>query len=66
MSSDYKADACSVEQYALTEASFVVVKILQRYDAIEALDMTGKIKKGLSFTLKPGDGVKVKMHRAAD
>jgi len=28
----------SLEQYALDEASFVVVKILQRFDIIEALN----------------------------
>lgn len=54
-----------VEQYALNEASFVMAKILQRYDKIEALDMTGRLRKGLSLTLSPGDGVKVKLHRAA-
>lgn len=41
-----------------------MVKILQRYDDIEALDMTSPLKKGLSLTLSPGDGVNVKMHRA--
>lgn len=55
-----------LEQYALTEAGFVIAKILQRYDRIEALDMTGKLKKGLAITLRPGDGVKIKMHVAAD
>jgi hypothetical protein len=53
-----------IEQYALNEASFVIVKLLQRYDKIEALDM-GPLKKGITATLAPADGVKVKMHRAA-
>jgi cytochrome P450 len=53
------------EQYALNEASFVMVKILQRYDNIEALDMTGPLKKAITLTLSPGDGVNVRMHRAA-
>lgn len=43
----------------------MMVKILQRYDNIEALDMTGPLNKGLSVTLSPGDGVNVRMHRAA-
>jgi cytochrome P450 len=54
-----------IEQYALNEASFVLVKFLQRFDKIEALDM-GPIKKGLTITLSPRDGVKVKLHRAAE
>ena len=37
----------------------MLVKILQRYDRIEALDM-GPIKKGLTITLSPADGVKVR------
>ncbi|TVY38159.1 Cytochrome P450 [Lachnellula subtilissima] len=55
---------CLGQQYALTEASFVMVKMLQRYDNIEALDMTGKIPKALTLTMAPGNGVKVRMHRA--
>jgi len=54
-----------IEQYALNEASFVLVKFLQRYDRIEAEDMTSPIKKALTIILAPGD-VKVKMHRASD
>ena len=44
----------------------MIAKVLQRYDRIEALDMTGKLKKGLAITLRPGDGVNVKLHRASD
>lgn len=53
------------EQYALNEASFVIVRVLQRFDKIEALDMSGPLKKGITITLQPGNGVKVKMHRAS-
>lgn len=53
-----------IEQFALNEASLVIVKFLQRYDKIEALDM-GPIIKGLALTLSPGEGVKVRMHRSA-
>ncbi|EKD19071.1 hypothetical protein MBM_02308 [Drepanopeziza brunnea f. sp. 'multigermtubi' MB_m1] len=56
---------CIGQQYALNEASFFMVRVLQRYDVIEALDMTGPLKKGLTITLQPGDGVKVRMHRAS-
>ncbi|KAH7354752.1 cytochrome P450 alkane hydroxylase-like protein [Rhexocercosporidium sp. MPI-PUGE-AT-0058] len=56
---------CLGQQYALNEASFVIVRVLQRFDKIEALDMTRPLKKGITITLQPGDGVKVKMHRAS-
>jgi len=52
-----------VEQYALNEASFVMVKMLQRYDRIEALD-TGEIKKSVTLTLSPAGGVNIRLHRA--
>lgn len=48
----------------MNEASFVLVKVLQRFDRIEALDMTGPLPKALTITLQPGNGVKVRMHRA--
>lgn len=44
----------------------MIAKIVQRYDRIEALDMTGQLKKGLAITLRPGHGVKIRMHRASD
>ena len=56
------------EQYALNEAAFVIVRFLQKFDMIEALDMKGKLDKGLTVicTLAPGKGVNVnKMHRTA-
>lgn len=43
-----------------------MVRLLQRFDRIEALDMNKEPKKGLSITLAPGDGVKVRLHRASD
>lgn len=43
----------------------MVASLLQRYDKIEALDMVNPLKKGLSIVLAPGDGVKVKMHKAS-
>lgn len=57
---------CLGQQYALNEAGFVLVQLLRRFDKLEALDMTGKIKKGLTIVLSPGDGVKVRLHRASE
>jgi hypothetical protein len=43
----------------------VIVKLLQRYDGIEAMDQ-GPIVKQLSMTMAPGGGARVRMHRAKD
>jgi cytochrome P450 len=60
------ANLSATEQYALNEASFVLVKILQRYDKIDALDMgPGGIKKEVTLTLSPANGVNVRLHRAS-
>ncbi|CZR54184.1 related to n-alkane-inducible cytochrome P450 [Phialocephala subalpina] len=56
---------CLGQQYALNNAGYVLAKLLQRYDQIEALDMVKPLKKGLAIVLAPGDGVKVRMHRAS-
>lgn len=44
----------------------MIVKFLQRFDKIEALDMVGKLEKRLSIVMSPGNGVTVKMHRAEE
>jgi cytochrome P450 len=54
-----------VEQYALNEASFVLARFLQRFDGLDAVDL-GPIRKGLTITLSPAKGVKVKLHRPAE
>ncbi len=55
------------EQYALNEASFVLVKLLQRFDKIEAADMKTPIRKSLTIILAPGEnGTRVRMHKASD
>ncbi|KAE8447500.1 hypothetical protein EG329_010630 [Mollisiaceae sp. DMI_Dod_QoI] len=56
---------CLGQQYALNNAGFLLTKLLQRYDEIQALDMVGPLKKGLTIVLSPGDGVNVRMHRAS-
>lgn len=57
---------CLGQQFALTEAAIVLVKMLMEFDAIEAVDrreMAG-MRKGLGLTMAPMDGVKVRLHRA--
>ena len=51
------------EQYALNEASFILVKFLRRFNMMEALD-SDPIRKALTIVLSPANWVKVKLHRA--
>ncbi|KZF23725.1 cytochrome P450 [Xylona heveae TC161] len=52
---------CLGQQFALTLASYVVVRILQRFDKIEPVDSSTPIEKFLSLTISPANGVKVRL-----
>lgn len=58
--------ACLGQQFALNEVSFVLVRFLQRFDAVEAEDRKKGIVKNLSITLSPALGQRIKLHRAAE
>ena len=53
------------EQFALTEISFVIVRMAQRFEKIELLDPSEGVKKGLRLTLVPLNGVKIRFFRGA-
>jgi cytochrome P450 len=55
---------CLGQQFALNEVSFVLVRFLQRYDRIEAVDMVSPLKKKLSIILGPAEDQKIRLHRA--
>ncbi|KAI9829911.1 MAG: hypothetical protein M1826_005333 [Phylliscum demangeonii] len=55
---------CLGQQYALTEASFVIVRFCQRFDAIELWDRQDPIKKAFAIVMSPEDGVRVRLHRS--
>ncbi|KAL9094940.1 MAG: hypothetical protein Q9165_002890 [Trypethelium subeluteriae] len=55
---------CLGQQYALCEASYVVVRMLQQFDRIESAVPNPKVVPGFTLTYFPGNGVKVRMHRA--
>jgi cytochrome P450 len=55
---------CLGQQFALNEVSFVLVRFLQRYDRIEAVDMASPLRKKLSVILGPAEGQKIRLHRA--
>jgi cytochrome P450 len=54
---------CIGQQFALTEAAYVTVRLLQRFDQIDGSDV-GPVRHGLTLINRPADGVKVKLHVA--
>ena len=57
---------CIGQQFALTEAGYVLVRLLQRFDQIEDVNADQEIRYGLSLTSCPADLVTVRMHQADD
>ncbi|KAL8643808.1 MAG: hypothetical protein Q9226_008108 [Calogaya cf. arnoldii] len=63
--SDWTFLPFSGEQYALTIAGYLTVRLLQQFDAIEAVDDLSKIPQFVTVTLEAKNGVKVKLRKAA-
>ena len=59
---------CIGQQFALTEASYVVVRLLQKFDRIEpgAHELEGEIMSDLNLTNSPARKVTLKMREAKD
>lgn len=66
---------CIGQQFALTEAGYVIVRLAQRFEKIESIGNSwepesqggkGFVRHGLSLTGAPADGVKVRMKEASE
>jgi cytochrome P450 len=56
---------CLGQQFALIEAGYVTVRLLQRFDAIDGSAMDGLADDWfLTLTGRPKHGVSVRMHEA--
>lgn len=57
---------CIGQQFALTEASYVTVRLLQRFDQIEAgkHELEGAVTSNLTLTNCPGNPVTLRMHQS--
>ncbi|KAI9859465.1 MAG: hypothetical protein M1830_006301, partial [Pleopsidium flavum] len=51
-------------QFALTEASYVTVRLMQRFDKIENLETEPLVKHNLTLTNCSATGVKIRLHEA--
>ena len=54
----------NIEQFARTEASYVVVRVLQTFDQIENLDH-GPLRMHHTIENRSGSGVQVRLHAAS-
>jgi cytochrome P450 len=58
---------CLGQQFALTEAGYVTVRLLQRFDKLDATAMEGlPIDWYLTLTGRPKYGAKLRMHAVTD
>ncbi|OJJ46554.1 hypothetical protein ASPZODRAFT_132621 [Penicilliopsis zonata CBS 506.65] len=57
---------CIGQQFALTEAGYVLVRLLQRFDSIEDVAPQRRIRYNLTLTSCPADPVTVRMHEAVN
>jgi cytochrome P450 len=58
---------CLGQQFALTEAGYVVVRLLQKFDKLDGSAMAGfKDDWYTTLTGRPMHGVKLRLHAAAD
>ncbi|TAQ87348.1 hypothetical protein B7494_g4340 [Chlorociboria aeruginascens] len=55
---------CVGQQFALTEASYVTVRLLQRFDRLENMEQDPIIRHDLTLTNCSYNGVKVKLRKA--
>jgi cytochrome P450 len=58
---------CLGQQFALTKAAYVTVRLLQRFDKLDGSSVPpGPIKWAVTLTGKPKDGVRLRLHVAAE
>ncbi|QIW94585.1 hypothetical protein AMS68_000103 [Peltaster fructicola] len=57
---------CLGQQFALTEAGYMLIKMAQRFDVIEPVDWEemAKMRREMGITLAVKDQVRVRMHKA--
>ncbi|KAJ6185266.1 hypothetical protein N7519_006567 [Penicillium mononematosum] len=55
---------CIGQQFALMRSSYVLVRLLQRFDKIEDVHSEREIRYGVSLTSCPADPVTVRLHQA--
>jgi len=54
----------NIEQFAFTEASLLLVRFLQRFDAVENMEGPGEIKLHTAIENRSRTGVKIRLREA--
>ncbi|KAL7929350.1 cytochrome P450 [Trichoderma chlorosporum] len=57
---------CLGKEYALTEAGFLTVRLLQHFGAVEAVQDLTNIEQFVTATLEPTHGVKVRLRKVVE
>lgn len=52
------------QQFALAEASYVTVRLLQRFEELESMETDPVVRHNLTLTTCSGNGVKVRLREA--
>lgn len=55
---------CIGQQFALTEASYVTIRLLQRLEKVESMETDPVVRHNLTLTNCSGNGVKVRLQAA--
>ncbi|PVH71820.1 cytochrome P450 [Cadophora sp. DSE1049] len=55
---------CVGQQYAIIEASYIILRLLQKYDKMENMDLELEARYHSTMTSCSANGVKVKLHEA--
>ncbi|KAI9779011.1 MAG: hypothetical protein M1816_003788 [Peltula sp. TS41687] len=55
---------CLGQQFALTEASYVTVRLLQRFDGFENMETDPVVRHNMTLINSSANGVKVRLHEA--
>lgn len=55
---------CVGQQYAIIEASYIMLRLLQKYDKMENMDPEPEARYHSTMTSCSANGVKVKLHEA--
>ncbi|KAE8421108.1 cytochrome P450 [Aspergillus pseudocaelatus] len=53
---------CIGQEFALTEAGYALVRLVQRFDGLEDVNADEEIKQRLTLTSSPAQGVTVRLH----
>lgn len=55
----------TIEQFGVTATSYLIMRLVQRFDVLENMEPPGRIKLHEAIENSSGTGVQVRLHEAA-